>query len=574
MIKGTSILVNLARFWRVFLKKFSLPIAVGLSLTLFVTTAFFEPIYTEKDSSQNKQDKSQCTYSVSLNYIICKVTNSKVLEQVQNFSVILAACLYILSFDERKKQAERQAWQLIDGARGIETSGARKQALEELNEEGVSLQGLDADGADLIEIKLPKANLERANLQNALLEGADLRKACLYKAKLQNAKLQGANLENALLWGANLEGAELQAREPEMNFASMTKKDEQITNLEGAKIGKANLNKALLVKANLQGADLRGAFLHGADLHKTNLKDADINEANFTGAYNLDIEQVKLAKNWEKARYDKSFCLAHHEYHLLYDEKNIAVKTSKIHEESVEIKLLGLVHKLLTTKEIDKRKEIAEIRKKIAELIKLLDSNSSVPLLGNPLIEELTNAAERLMAGDEALGDSRAREAAEMREKVANLHEAVRKREEKYQEAAKKRQQAEMLEQPFLIAGDWLKLNYKEIRNEAIRYYLEKNRHTQIADGQPDSDEKLTKLETDIDEALLHISTSLLNLEQKPPNFRGVVFKLSFPIQSEVLQIICNDVIPKIANEQLNTLPEQARQILDFVLKSAITTLQ
>ena len=565
MAKATSLLVKLERLWRVLLKNFSVPIALGLSLTIFIATAFLEQNHIENDN----QKKSQCKYSISLNYVICKVTNSKFLGQVQNFSIIFAACLYILSAGERKKQAERQAWQLIHGARDLETSGARIDALEELNEEGVSLRGLDADEADLMEINLPKANLEGANLKNTLFQGANLWKACLYKAKLQNAKLQGATLQEAYLWGANLEGAELQPRESEMNSESST---EQITNLQSAKLGKANLNKAILVQANLKKADLRGAFLCGADLRETILEDANIYNAVFSGASNLNIEQIKLAKNWKLARYDKKFCLAHPEYNLLSDEENTTVDLRDMHEEPAEIKLLGLVHKLLTAKEIDKCKEIAEIRKKIAELNELLDSDLSAPLLGNPLVEDLTNAAERLIADDESLEDSSAREA-EMRTKIAKFKEAVRNQDEEYQQAAKLEQEADILAEPYIIAGRWLMLNYKLIRREGIRYYLDKNLHLQIAGVQLNSDEKLMQLEADIDEALLHIATCLLKPEK--PHYRGVELKLEFPIQSEILQVIRNnDVISKNASEQQNALSEQVQQKLDSFLKSAITTLR
>ncbi|MBW4671856.1 MAG: pentapeptide repeat-containing protein [Cyanomargarita calcarea GSE-NOS-MK-12-04C] len=568
MTKATSLLINLERVWRVLLKKFSVPIALGLSLTVFVATAFLEPAYIEKDNNTDNQEKAQCTDSISLNYIICKVTNSKFLGQVQNFSVILAACLYILSAGDRKKQAELQAWQLIDGARDIETSGARIKALEELNEEGVLLRGLDADGADLIEINLPKANLERANLKNALLQGANLRKARLYQAKLQNTKLQGAKLQEAYLWGANLEGANLQPREPEIDSQSSI---EQITNLQSAKLGKANLNKAILVQANLKEADLRGAFLRGSDLCKTILEDADIYGAAFGGANNLNIEQIKLAKNWKEAKYDKKFCLAHQEYNLLSDEENITINTSDNHEEPGEIKLLGLVHKILSTKEIEKRKEIAEIRQKIAELINLVDSNPSVSLVSNPLLEDLTNAAERLISDDKVSEDSRIDEAAEMRSKIANLHEAARNRDEKYKEAAKKRQEANMLEEPFRIAGKWLIGNYQQIRNEGVRYYIQQKQYARTMSEELNW---LMQLENDIDNVLSHIATSLVNLEKEPPSFKGFEFQLQFPIQSEVLQVIYNDVIPKIVNEQNNVLTEKAKEILYYVLKSTIKTLQ
>ncbi|NEP14204.1 MAG: pentapeptide repeat-containing protein [Symploca sp. SIO2C1] len=573
MTKAKFSLATLGHFLQLSLKKCPVPIAIGLSLIVIVATAFLEPTYLGENSNKDNQEKTQCTDSNSLNYIICKITNSKFLDQVQNLSVIIAAFLYLMGAGERKKQSERQAWQLIDGARDAETSGARIQALEELNEEGISLRGLDADGADLIEINLPNADLERTNLKDALLIGANLQRANLYKAKLQSAKLQGANLEEAELWGANLEGANLQVREPEMTFNGRTRTTEKITNLQKARLGRANLNNAILEQANLKGADLRGAFMRGADLRETDLTDADIFEAKFRGVRYLDLDQVKLAKNWEKAKYDRTFCLKYSQYNLLADEGNVTENTDSRQEKSVEIKLLKLMEKLLATKEREKRKEIATISQKIDELIKILDSDSSVSLLGNPLVEEdLTNAAENLIAVDELAGDSHTSQAAEMREKVANFQKTVRKQNEAYEGATKREQEADMLAKLYLIAGEWLFSNYKLIRREGVSYYLDNNQHTQVADEQLDSDEKRMQLETDIDEVLLHIATCLVKPEY--PHFTGVNFNLPFPIQSEVLQIICNNIITKIANRQSDVLTDKGREKLDSFLKSAIATLQ
>jgi uncharacterized protein YjbI with pentapeptide repeats len=137
------------------------------------------------------------------------------LGQVQNFAVIAAAFLYLFDVIDRRKQVERQAWQLIDGARGAETSGGRRQAIEDLYEEDKEnlLEGLDVDGADLIKINLSEANLERGNFKGTDLRGVNFKGAKLKLAHFQGAKLNGADFsgfsENKTdLWGANFEGAD------------------------------------------------------------------------------------------------------------------------------------------------------------------------------------------------------------------------------------------------------------------------------------------------------------------------------------------------------------------------------
>ena len=62
----------------------------------------------------------------------------------------------------------------------------------------------------------------------------------------------------------------------------------------------ANLFGANLRKANLFGADLRGANLRKADLAEANLE-----AANFTGAGNLEVEQLCEAKTLYKVQLDE-----------------------------------------------------------------------------------------------------------------------------------------------------------------------------------------------------------------------------------------------------------------------------
>ena len=96
---------------------------------------------------------------------------------------------------------------------------------------------------------------------------------------------------NANLTGANLSGANL-------GFA----------NLSGAYFGFfGNLSGANLMCANLSGADDSLANLSGPDLRLANLRGADLSFADLRGVKNLTVEQVKSAKNWKQAKYDKDF---------------------------------------------------------------------------------------------------------------------------------------------------------------------------------------------------------------------------------------------------------------------------
>ncbi|MDX2213276.1 MAG: pentapeptide repeat-containing protein [Oculatellaceae cyanobacterium bins.114] len=194
------------------------------------------------------------------------------LDIIESVSILVAVFIYFKEGPERQKRSRYEAWKVIDAAHGRRNSYARIQALQDLNEEGISLRGLDAPKADLREINLRKAillnaNLQRADLLEANLQKADLRAANLCRANLQRADLQKADLRAANLLEANLLGA----------------------NLENTNLKAADLTDAKLRATNLKGANLLGANLQGADLRI---------------AEHLTPEQIKVARNWTEALYD------------------------------------------------------------------------------------------------------------------------------------------------------------------------------------------------------------------------------------------------------------------------------
>ncbi len=109
------------------------------------------------------------------------------------------------------KAANYQAWAVVNSAQGKGGSGGRIDALQDLNQNKISLAGVRLDGAWLESIALPGARLSFASLKEANLKGANLQGANLEGADLTDANLTGANLGDALLKGANLTGALLGA---------------------------------------------------------------------------------------------------------------------------------------------------------------------------------------------------------------------------------------------------------------------------------------------------------------------------------------------------------------------------
>ena len=118
-----------------------------------------------------------------------------------------------------RKDANYQAWQVINSAQGKGGSGGRIDALADLVRNDVSLAGINLDGAwlesiDLRRASLTMASLEKCNLQGACfdgarLDGANLRHATLTAASFAGASLRGVDLTGARLSATNLAGADL-----------------------------------------------------------------------------------------------------------------------------------------------------------------------------------------------------------------------------------------------------------------------------------------------------------------------------------------------------------------------------
>jgi hemoglobin-like flavoprotein/uncharacterized protein YjbI with pentapeptide repeats len=196
-------------------------------------------------------------------------------------SLVVALVLFIKETPERRKQFHYQAWGTIDSAHNVKVSYARILALQDLNEDGVSLKGLDAPGAELVDINLSHANLSKANLMERDLSNANLSYANLDNANLSQTKLSGANLSHAKLGFANLTKVNLSS-------ANMSH-----ANLICADLSHANLSGANLKDASLSGANLEGAYLTGANLKNAKVSDYELSSAFLEGAIMPDGSRYK-----------------------------------------------------------------------------------------------------------------------------------------------------------------------------------------------------------------------------------------------------------------------------------------
>jgi uncharacterized protein YjbI with pentapeptide repeats len=176
----------------------------------------------------------------------------------------------------------------------LEGAHLKGSYLEYVNLEGAHLKDADLSGAHLKD-----ARLEGAHFKDTRFSLAHLESAHLNDVHLEGGNLGMAHLEGAILNGAHLEGAQL-------SFAHLERADLNGAHLEGARLPGAHLEGTHLQSANLNGAILEDAILKGANLNGANLKGIIIEGAMSGDIHGLvkNLEQIKLAKNWNKAEYD------------------------------------------------------------------------------------------------------------------------------------------------------------------------------------------------------------------------------------------------------------------------------
>jgi len=179
----------------------------------------------------------------------------EVLEYLSTFSVLVGVILYFSESGDRIKLRHYQAWQVINTAQGKGGSGGRIEALQELNQDKVSLVGVDVSSSFLRGIKLQQASLVRADLS-----AADVRDADLKGDDFADADLHSANFRNAELGGVSFEAADM-------------------------------------ADVDLLGSNLRGAVFDGTDLGDADLRNADLSNIRWQKIKNIKAANIADVKN-------------------------------------------------------------------------------------------------------------------------------------------------------------------------------------------------------------------------------------------------------------------------------------
>lgn len=214
---------------------------------------------------------------------------------IELLAILIAITAFILELGNRQEEREARAWQLVT-TKAVGNSG-KNGALEYLNseqhwpffpkwwplhKERVELRRVDltsyspAEKKQIIEAGICQ---RRTVLKNVQLPDAQLVLTTFFCAELPQANFQNAKLGYADLRGTNLREANLRNAD-----------------LRGAMLQGADLTGAYLIGADLSDADLRDTWLTHVDLKEADLQRADIRDAKL-----ITCEQLKRAKNWERA---------------------------------------------------------------------------------------------------------------------------------------------------------------------------------------------------------------------------------------------------------------------------------
>ena len=227
---------------------------------------------------------------------------SGILGAVESVAIISGVVLFLVSgARDQIKTSRLEAWRVLDLANGKETSYARIQALTDLNENGVSLEGLDAPHADLNYINLEGADLSRATLTKTQFQQAKLRQACFASAIIHECNFSFSDLRRAEFYNSKAKGANFcRARLRKASFQQAPNKNPSAfgTGIE-FDVGHTGFEPVTSRSANLEGADFRGATLT-----RCILESANIAGANFQGASLPRLEEIKKAEHWQTATYD------------------------------------------------------------------------------------------------------------------------------------------------------------------------------------------------------------------------------------------------------------------------------
>ncbi len=124
-----------------------------------------------------------------------------------------------------------------------------------------------------------------------------------------------------VLTGASLE--RLSFRYCNLSYSNLSESNLSGADLQGADLSGASLCKSNLTRANLNMADLPYASFRQSNLEGASLKSANIGAADFREAKGLSLEQIRITRNWQSAKFDDEFLAKLHKLENTSDQASL-----------------------------------------------------------------------------------------------------------------------------------------------------------------------------------------------------------------------------------------------------------
>ncbi len=214
---------------------------------------------------------------------------------------------------------------LVKASLPLDNINLKAAHLSTVNLSFAKMEAANLTSADLSKANLNNARLVNADLSNVILKGAKLKRANLSGAKLHNVKFEGVDLSGAKLDGASLEKADFRSVEKTgLGLTIYKKKSGYYVNIvykdSPAEIAGIK-EKDKIIFLNEQKIKHINPFeiyeyIFNKPGYKVSLtisrdgikQDYQLTSEVFTmSVLGLNTEQIKLARNWEKADYDPLF---------------------------------------------------------------------------------------------------------------------------------------------------------------------------------------------------------------------------------------------------------------------------
>jgi len=232
----------------------------------------------------------------------------EVLEYVGKLSLLGALIAFIWDIPARRQAAEDtrkakhyQAWQTINSALGQSGNGGRNDALQDLNNDRISLAGVDVSGAFLMDLDLRQASVQFARMTNVTFVRPNFANSYLWHVMFQESYFEDAKFNGAMLHQANFAEARFRRGDFSDDFtggfagnlsgSDLSESYFWAAQLAGVDFSKANLAEAMFMEANLTSARLAGSNLARATFWKANLFKTDFQQADLEG---VDFELACL----------------------------------------------------------------------------------------------------------------------------------------------------------------------------------------------------------------------------------------------------------------------------------------